>query len=139
MTKTNDDVEKFLQLRAQGWSFDRIAAEINVSKPVLLKWSKQYQQELDQQSYFELQNIIASHNIMRMHRMAAIAKMLGAALVEVETRAQDGKLSDMATDKLINLVLTLETRLEKETERNRLDLSDGKRIDYMLSASVDVD
>lgn len=139
MTKTNEDVEKFLQLRASGWSFDRIAAEINVSKPVLLKWSKDYQQELDQESYYELQNIIASHNIMRMHRIAAISEMLAAALAEVRRRAEDGRLVDMATDKLINMVLTLETRLERETERNRLDLSDGKRIDYMLTASVDVD
>lgn len=139
MTKTNEDVEKFLQLRAQGWSFDRIAAEIGVSKPVLLKWSGQYQQELDQESYFELQNILASHNLMRMHRMAAISEMLAAALAEVRMRAQDGRLADMSTDKLINMVLVLEQRLEKETDRNRLDLSDGKRIDYLLTASVDVD
>lgn len=139
MAKTNEDVEKFLQLRAGGWSFDRIAAEINVSKPVLLKWSAQYQQELEQESYFELQNMLASHNLMRMHRLAAISEMLGAALDEVKQRAHDGRLADMATDKLINMVLLLEQRLEKETARGRLDLSENKKIEYLLSASVEVD
>ena len=33
MTKTNEDVERFIELRARGLSFDKIAQETGTSKP----------------------------------------------------------------------------------------------------------
>jgi orotate phosphoribosyltransferase-like protein len=33
-------IERFIGLRAQGWSFARIAAELDVSKPTLIHWSR---------------------------------------------------------------------------------------------------
>ena len=36
---------RFVGLRAEGWSFDRIAQELGVSKPTLIDWSRKYQLE----------------------------------------------------------------------------------------------
>ncbi len=36
-----ENVARFIMLRSQGWSFTRIATELNVSKPTLIKWSRQ--------------------------------------------------------------------------------------------------
>ena len=52
MAKTTEEIEKFIELRAQGFSFDKIAEEIGTSKPTLLKWSSQYGRELEQAQYF---------------------------------------------------------------------------------------
>ena len=38
--------KKFLILRSEGLSFDKISEEIKVSKPTLVKWSKVYQDEI---------------------------------------------------------------------------------------------
>jgi transposase-like protein len=38
--------EKFIQLRAKGFSFDKIAKEISTSKPTLLKWSEEFEGEI---------------------------------------------------------------------------------------------
>jgi transcriptional regulator len=44
---STETVNQFLNLRAQGWSFARIAARLHVSKPTLLDWSHKHQSELD--------------------------------------------------------------------------------------------
>jgi hypothetical protein len=36
-------VQRFIDLRVQGWSFARLAAELNVSKPTLIAWSRKHQ------------------------------------------------------------------------------------------------
>jgi orotate phosphoribosyltransferase-like protein len=36
-------VQRFIDLRVQGWSFARLAAELNVSKPTLIDWSRKHQ------------------------------------------------------------------------------------------------
>ena len=39
MVKTIEDKQRFVELRAKGLSFERIAEELKVSKPTLIKWS----------------------------------------------------------------------------------------------------
>jgi hypothetical protein len=41
------NVNQFLNLRAQGWSFARIADHLHVSKPTLLDWNNKHQSELE--------------------------------------------------------------------------------------------
>ena len=38
--------EKFVELRAQGLSFKKIADEIQVSKPILIKWNSEFNKEI---------------------------------------------------------------------------------------------
>ena len=139
MTKTNEDVERFIELRARGLSFDKIAQETGTSKPTLLKWASQYRQELEQAQYFELQGILAQYGIMRRARVEAVSETLKMALTELRARAQAGNFGDLPTDKLLKLVLMLETRLERETGSRRLEFSDARNLDYILASYVDVD
>ncbi len=53
MTKTNDDIQRFIVLRASGLSYDKIAQEMDTSKPTLLKWAKEFQRELDEAQFFD--------------------------------------------------------------------------------------
>ena len=139
MTKTNDEVQKFIELRARGLSFDKIATETGTSKPTLLKWARDYQQELEQAQYFEVQNLLAQYEVMRRNRVEVIAETLHMALVELRARAQAGNFADMTTDKLTNMCLVLENRLERETGSKRLEFSDARNMEYLLSAFVEVD
>ena len=139
MTKTNEDVERFIELRARGLSFDKIAQETGTSKPVLLKWSKDFQRELDEAQYFELQDILSQYGIMRRGRVEVISETLQKALTELRSRAQAGNFGDLPTDKLLKVVLMLEARLERETGSRRLEFSDARNLDYILASYVDVD
>ena len=35
-----ENLTRFIMLRSQGWSFNRLAVELGVSKPILIKWSR---------------------------------------------------------------------------------------------------
>lgn len=43
----NKKQQEFVVMRSQGISFDEIANQLNISKPSLIKWSKQFQVEID--------------------------------------------------------------------------------------------
>ena len=45
--KTKDQKEKFIQLRAEGNSFDKISDILNISKPTLINWNIDFSKEID--------------------------------------------------------------------------------------------
>lgn len=139
MTKTTDEVQKFIELRARGLSYDKIASETGTSKPTLLKWASDYAREIEQAQYFELNSILAQYQVMRRNRVEVVSETLHMALTELQARAQAGNFADMATDKLVNMCLVLENRLERETGTKRLEFSDARNLDYMLATFVEVD
>jgi hypothetical protein len=44
---SSQTTNRFLNLRAQGWTFARIADHLHVSKPTLLDWNHKHQSEID--------------------------------------------------------------------------------------------
>ena len=122
MTKTLEEQEKFIQLRAQGMSFDKISKELNVSKPVLLKWNGEFLERIRQAQFFELENIVEKYSLMRSKRFEVHSKLLNSALAELQERAENNKLKTLSTEKLFQLVEELEQRIEKDTSRELLSV-----------------
>lgn len=123
MAKSTEEVEKFIELRAKGLSFDRIAQETGTSKPTLLKWSNQYGRELEQAQYFELHSLLAQYGLLKQQRVEGVSILLQAVIEEMKKRASSESLSRLPTDKLFTLYLSLEGRLKEETETNKIDFS----------------
>lgn len=117
MTKSLEEVSKFIELRARGESFEKISKALQVSKPVLLKWEVQYSSQVEESQFFELQAVLESSQVMRQARVQAFSSMLGAALQELRARAESQALQEMSLEKLLSMALTLEERLSKETQR----------------------
>ena len=44
--ETTELKERFIDLRAKGWSFDKIAKETGKAKQTLIDWSKELQDEI---------------------------------------------------------------------------------------------
>ncbi len=122
MSKTLEEVERFIELRARGLSFDKIAEETGTSKPTLLKWQAQYSEELTQAQYIELQNILSSFGVMRRNRVEVFSQLLGEGLKELKKRASSKEMQGIETDKLLSLVLTLQNTLEKELGRGKVSM-----------------
>ena len=137
MAKTTAEIEKFIELRAQGLSYDRIAEETGTSKPTLLKWSSQYGRELEQAQYFELQALLQQYGLMRKNRVEGVSILLQAVIEEMKKRAGNESLSRLPTDKLFALYLSLEGRLEEETEGRKIDLSPLGAYQFNEYAEVD--
>jgi transcriptional regulator with XRE-family HTH domain len=76
---------RFIELRAQGWSLGRIAAEIGVSKPTLINWQRQFQREISDLKSVELEalqeKILASHE-EELGRLASHLSRVEAVLAK---------------------------------------------------------
>ena len=64
--------ERFIELRAKGWSFDKIAKEIGKAKQTLIDWSKELQDEIANRKALELEALYESYYLMRENRLQTL-------------------------------------------------------------------
>lgn len=136
MAKTLEEVGKFVELRAKGYSYDRIAEETGTSKPTLLKWSTEYSRELKEAEHFEMNSLLSQYGVMRQGRVEAYSAMLGSAIQELKKRAEENDYSEVPTDKLLKIILELERRVEREAEEKKFD---NGALGYFKQEEVEVD
>ena len=117
MNKTIEEKQKFIQLRAQGLSFESIAKELSVSKPTLIKWNAELYGEVQEAQFYEQENLLENYKLMRKQRFELYCKLLSAALAELESRAAAGKLQEVPTEKLLSMAEQLEKRVQQDTQR----------------------
>ncbi len=123
--KTVEDKQKFVELRAKGLSFERIAEELKVSKPTLIKWSEELFHEVQEAEFYELENLLENYKLMRKQRFENYCKLLSSALAELESRAAAGKLQEVPTEKLLNMAEQLEKRIQQETKQELVSVTLG--------------
>ena len=112
----------FIELRGKGMSFQKIAEEIGVSKPTLIKWNGELLEQVKEAQYMEFENLVEQYGLFRKRRFEIYCKALNSALKEFEERAEKGELKEVPTDKLLNLLEQLEKRVEKDTSRELLSV-----------------
>ena len=123
--KTIEDKQRFVELRAKGLSFERIAEELKVSKPTLIKWSEELFHEVQEAQFYELENLLENYKLMRKQRFELYCKLLSSALAELESRAAAGKLQEVPTEKLLNMAEQLEKRVQQETQQELVSVTLG--------------
>ena len=123
--KSVEEKQKFVELRAKGLSFERIAEEIKVSKPTLIKWNAELYGEVQEAQFYEQENLLENYKLMRKQRFEFYCKLLSAALAELESRAAAGKLQEVPTEKLLNMAEQLEKRIQQETKQELVSVTLG--------------
>ena len=113
---------RFIELRGKGMSFQKIAEEIGVSKPTLIKWNGELLEQVKEAQYMEFENLVEQYGLFRKRRFEIYCTALNSALKEYEERAEEGELKEVPTDKLLNLLEQLEKRVEKDTSRELLSV-----------------
>ena len=117
-----EEQARFIELRGKGMSFQKIAEEIGVSKPTLIKWNGELLEQVKEAQYMEFENLVEQYGLFRKRRFEIYCKALNSALKEFEERAEKGELKEVPTDKLLNLLEQLEKRVEKDTSRELLSV-----------------
>ena len=115
MSKTLDDKQQFVELRARGYSFSKIADELSISKPTLIGWSQEEQtnKDIQNQRTLAIDELQEKYIMTKRHRIAVFGEVLNRAKAELDGR----DLSTLSTDKLIALVIKLSDTLKQdETE-----------------------
>lgn len=108
--ESTDIKEKFIELRAQGYSFDKIAKELGKAKQTLVDWSRELQDEIANRKALELEALYEKFYLLKEHRL----KTFGATLSKLQKEIESRNLSDVPTDKLLDLQLKYLTFIRDE-------------------------
>lgn len=98
--KDTKTVEEFIVLRAQGWSFDRIAKKLKTAKQTLINWSGTYGVEISHLKALELEALQEEYFLTKEGKI----KLLGEAVKKLKTELDKRDLSDVPTAKLYELL-----------------------------------
>jgi hypothetical protein len=102
--------EKFVEMRAKGYSFDKIAKDLGKAKQTLIDWSKDLQDEIANRKALELEVLYETYYLQRESRLQTFGVMLTKIKEEVEGR----DLSDVPTDRLLDLFLKYNSQVKDE-------------------------
>jgi IS30 family transposase len=108
--ETTEQKERFIELRAKGYSFDRIAQELGKAKQTLIDWSKELQEEIANLKALELEALYEKYYLLRETRLQTFGEMLQKIKKEAEKR----NLKDVPTDKLLDLLLKYNAVVREE-------------------------
>ena len=109
--KDTETKQRFIELRAQGWSYARISEEIKVSKPTLVEWSKdlKIQVAVDNAHAMILENLKEQFGLMQEERLRFFAERLKDLRGEFKKR----ELSEVPVDKLLDMILKVEQKVNQ--------------------------
>lgn len=102
--------EKFIELRAKGYSFDKIAKETGKAKQTLIDWGKELREEIGNRKALELETLYEKYYLLKEVRLQTFGEMITKIKTEVERR----DLSDVPTDKLLELLLKYNGQINEE-------------------------
>ena len=109
--KDQETVNKFIELRAQGWTYARLMVELNVSKPTLIAWSRKYQFEIQNLHAIELEALREKWLASTTDRVNA----LGEQLRRVESELARRDLAALTTPQLLSASRNLQRQIEQAT------------------------
>jgi hypothetical protein len=108
--KDQETKERFLELRAKGWAFDRIAQELKTSKPTLINWSRELQTDIANLKAIELESLQERFYMTKAQRIELFGERLQAIKAELDKR----DLREIPSDKLLTLFITYFNILKNE-------------------------
>jgi IS30 family transposase len=102
--------ERFIELRAKGWSFDKIAKELGKAKQTLIDWSKELQDEVANRKALELEVLYETYYLLKEAKI----KKYGAILSKITNELEDRDFSNVNTGRLLELYLLYFEKLSQE-------------------------
>lgn len=93
--------EKFVELRARGWSFDRIAKELQASRQTLMNWSRDLSLEIQNRRAIEHEALLEQHALTREGRIQFLGDLVKKLREELAARS----LGTVSTERLVDLTL----------------------------------
>ena len=106
---------QFVELRAKGWSYVKIARRLKVSKNTLTNWGAELEGEIASLKAIEME---ALHEKYFMNKEARI-RLLGEQLKEIKDELKRRGLETVSTDRLLEMELKLYQALQAEYVETR--------------------
>ena len=106
----NEKKQQFVELRAKGYSYSRIASWLKVGKSTLSEWNKELAQEVAKLRAMELEALQEKYWLHKEGRI----KLLGEQVKSIQKELKGRDFTDVPTDKLLDLLLRYEKQLGEE-------------------------
>ena len=102
--------QQFIQLRAKGYSFDKIAKELGKAKQTLIDWSKEFQEEIANVKASELESLYETYYLQRENRL----QIFGELLQKLKAEALKRDFSEIPAEKLLELLLKYSSQVRED-------------------------
>ena len=122
---------RFIELRVQGWSLARIAAELHVARRTLVDWNRQAQREVADLQAVERE---ALHERILVSHEEELSR-LTAHLNRIEAVLAKRNLDCLSTESLFVLAATVRAQLRRLTAATAM-VRDGERPGEILAVST---
>jgi len=101
---------KFIEFRARGLTYNKIAVKLGVSKTTLINWSKDYENEISNLKATELETLQEKYYMKKEKKITLFGEKLIALKKELDKR----DLSEIPTEKLFDLMIKYSNYLNQE-------------------------
>jgi transcriptional regulator len=105
-----DIKERFIELRARGWSFDKISKELGKAKQTLIDWSKDLEEEIANCKALELEALYERYYLLKEAKI----QKYGAILEKITNELEERDFNKVNTARLLELYLLYFERLSQE-------------------------
>ena len=113
--KDQETVQKFIELRSKGVSFQRIADQLGVAKSTLINWSREHQHLIQNLRAIEWEDFVDRTLASRQERLKALSEQLRRLDAELAQR----DLASVPTARLQSMAEQLRRRLDRECDLPR--------------------
>lgn len=110
LTKPVEQKAQFIELRAQGQSYSKIADTLQISKSTCTAWARELEAEIAERERERLEEL---YTLYSMHKTSRIER-LGEMLERIDTALAAKNLEDLPADKLLELKLKYARELKAE-------------------------
>jgi hypothetical protein len=109
---TQETQQKFIERRAQGWTYVRIVTELGVAKSTLIEWSRKYRFDIANLHAIEIEAL--RNRILGSTESRVVA--LSERLSRIEEEIRKRNLADVSTARLYLLAETFRREIERLTD-----------------------
>jgi hypothetical protein len=108
--KFNEQIEKFVELRIEGKSFDDIAKELKTAKQTLIEWNKtvSVREVIAESKRIKINHVVKTFQFDLENRLNSYLTLSERLKKELATR----DLTDVPTDKLLTMWIANDSRIK---------------------------
>jgi len=102
--------ERFIQLRAEGWSYRKISILLKIDPDTLVEWNKKLTNEISEAKKTELKKLMETMGVAKKERILTFARVFN----EVKDRLEND-IYRQGSEKFVELLLKLDQKIALET------------------------
>jgi len=111
----NKTKEKFIELRASGLSYSKIAAQLGLDRSTIQRWAKDFACEIDNLKMIELEALQEQFYMSKRKRLEVLGAVIVPLVEELKSRQED--YEDYNFEHLTELIFKYMKMARKETTR----------------------